>query len=333
MLPTKFPAEDHLVIELGSLKAKLREAEQLIALATNIGALGVWHYDIARDVMACDDRWYEIVGCDPADMRVNTMEKWGQIVHPDDRATVTEVNHTARALLDSKQAYNIQFRIVRPDGEIRWVRSSAHIVEDEFGAPGRAVGFMADITEWWRSIQSENDRNISLREQVQLSRRHSMIDPLTGIANKLRFDIELRRACAHAIEARSTLTLAMVRVANLDELVQQSSAVNANKLLAALAEIVASAAWRPYDFVARYSESTIAILMPETTMPEVVMNRIAENSKDLTIPSGPLHVIAAHHSAAQALDLTPSVMIRACEQAVSGDNEEAPVTAKGVSTR
>lgn len=314
MNPLDSHASNALDTELRSVEAKLREAEQLLSLATNVGALGVWHYEIQRDLMACDDRWYEIVGHDPTGPRVNCMEKWRQIVHPDDRDTVTEVDQTSRVLLDSRQPYNIQFRIVRPDGEVRWVRSSACVFEDSNGAPARAVGFIVDITEWWRSQQRERDYDTGIREQVQLSRRNAMIDPLTGIANRLRFDIELRRACANAAQGQSSLTLAMIRVDNLARLSDQDDLHSLDTPMAALAEIVASAAWHPYDFVARYSASTIALLMPETSMPEVVMERIAQNAAHLASPAGPLELSQAHFTSDPTSPITPETMISACER-------------------
>lgn len=317
MFPPISQTSDELVAELKSAQEKLKEAEQLLALAAGIGSLGVWHFDIQSDLMACDDRWYEIVGHDPAGPRVNSMEKWRQIVHPEDRDAVTEVDQTSRALLGSKEPYSIQFRVVRPDGEIRWVRSLACVFGDENGAPGRAVGFMADITEWWRAQQREQDQIIGLREQTQLARRNSMVDPLTGIANRLRFDIELRRACANAVQGHTNLVLAMIRVTNFDRLAELHGSQGTDASLAALAEIVACAAWRPYDFVARYSPSTIAMLMPETSMPEVVLDRIAKTGSNLIVPQGPLELVQGYYVATQDSALAPEFMLQACERVLA----------------
>src|SRR5690606_2942090 len=115
----------------------LLEQHQRLELAAQVGGLGVWDYDILRDEMVCDTRWYAIMGLDPA-QPIRSVEEFQRVIHPEDRERATEVNNTARQLLSERKDYGIVFRIVRPDGEIRWVRSSACIFDDESGQPVRA---------------------------------------------------------------------------------------------------------------------------------------------------------------------------------------------------
>lgn len=119
---------------------RLRDA----AIATRAG---VWDYRIDTDVLECSDRWYEILGLDPS-RPVRSIEEFKRHIHPDDVAGATEVDLATLAdLVANEQNYQVQFRIVRPSGEVRRVRSVACLLPGPTGVPNRAVGFMADITD------------------------------------------------------------------------------------------------------------------------------------------------------------------------------------------
>ena len=67
---------------------------------------------------------------------------WLDLVHPDDRADVKE------AYLDDEEGgYEQEYRVVRPDGDVRWVRDRAFPVEDDDGEVYRIVGIAQDVTE------------------------------------------------------------------------------------------------------------------------------------------------------------------------------------------
>ena len=124
----------------------LREANDRLSMAARVGGLGIWDYDIANDLLDCDDQWYRIMGRDPAE-RVRRIAEFREFVHPDDAAEVTEVDLTVARLAAEERDYGMLFRIFRPDGSMRWVRSSARLVDDGEGKPARAVGFVVDVTE------------------------------------------------------------------------------------------------------------------------------------------------------------------------------------------
>lgn len=128
------------------------ERERLI-LATAASGSGVWDYNIDADILQCDARWHEIVGLDPA-CPVKSIEDFKPHIHPDDVARATEVRATLAQLIANKQGYRITFRIVRPDGEIRWLNSAACVIAAVDGSPNRAVGAVVDITEQIQATQA-----------------------------------------------------------------------------------------------------------------------------------------------------------------------------------
>jgi len=109
-----------------------------------------------------------------------------------DRAT--EVEKTAKELISSGRDYGVEYRIVRPDGEIRLLRSAAYL-QHENGLAKRAVGFVLDITDVRRSELALRDENRTLEDEKASFRRQSLEDPLTSIPNRRYLDDELERIC------------------------------------------------------------------------------------------------------------------------------------------
>lgn len=110
---------------------------------------GLWDYDLSADVLYCNDRWYEILGRDPVADRITTIGQFKPWIHPDDIALVTQVDPARAALLRHRgDSYRVEFRIVRPDGAVRWLRSAACMIIDRTSRHVRAIGCVTDITEF-----------------------------------------------------------------------------------------------------------------------------------------------------------------------------------------
>lgn len=122
-----------------------RERERFLLASAASGA-GIWDYNIDADILYCDARWHRILGLDPV-RPVTSIADFKPHIHPDDAARATDVQTTLAELAAGKEDYAISFRIIRPSGEIRWLRSVACIVAAGPGTPNRAVGAVFDITE------------------------------------------------------------------------------------------------------------------------------------------------------------------------------------------
>jgi len=144
----------------------LRESRERLAIATRAGGLGVWDYHIEHDELHCDDAWYRIMGRDP-DRPIRSIHEFRPFIHPDDVEPATEVRHTVAELMAANRDYAIIFRIIRPTGEVRWVRSVACLLQDASGKPVRAVGFVVDITTAWLGEQAlrEEKERLATRER------------------------------------------------------------------------------------------------------------------------------------------------------------------------
>jgi PAS domain S-box-containing protein len=116
----------------------LQRSEEKLRVAVEGTGIGLWTWDAVQDVIDCDDRMVEITG-----QRVQSSREYVQrVVHPDDRA------HIAWKLDVTGVRGDFQVhRIVRPDGEVRWVLPCGTLHRDAGGRVVRMTGGTLDVTE------------------------------------------------------------------------------------------------------------------------------------------------------------------------------------------
>lgn len=112
---------------------------EFLAEALEGAGFGTWHLDMETGLTTWDAIASKILGYEEV---VHTSGELGP-VHPDDQARLRD--ETARCLREGKP-YDVQFRGVRADGEIRWLRASAGQPKSQEGKPRHLAGIVADIT-------------------------------------------------------------------------------------------------------------------------------------------------------------------------------------------
>jgi PAS domain S-box-containing protein len=122
---------------------------QRLDLAAHGAHLGIWDWDIVRNELLWDDRMYELYGV-KADEFGGTHEAWLNRVHADDRSFCDDA---IQRVLGGEKEYDIDFRVLRPDGTIRVIRANGQIVRDPWGTPIRMTGISSDITDRRRAEQ------------------------------------------------------------------------------------------------------------------------------------------------------------------------------------
>ena len=124
-------------------------ANAQLRLALEAGRMGAWSWDVRSERLMWSDTLEELHGLAPGTFD-GTFESLVALVHPEDRATfqATLDRTLAQAAASaSDAAYEAEFRIVRPDGEVRWMRSIGRAIVGSDGKPARVVGLRYDITE------------------------------------------------------------------------------------------------------------------------------------------------------------------------------------------
>lgn len=129
--------------ELRLQQAALSHANKRIMLATDVTGIGIWEYDLEANAIIWDDTMYELYGV-IRDKASCTYDFWAGLVHPDD---VDYATSNLKQVVEGEKDYDAEFRIIRPDGEIRWMKLHATHVNSEDGRVVQIIGTNQDVTE------------------------------------------------------------------------------------------------------------------------------------------------------------------------------------------
>jgi PAS domain S-box-containing protein len=135
----------------------LLESEQRRSLAIAAGKMGSWDWDWVHGDWMWDEGQYQILGIDPDKFEL-TPANIQALFHPDD---VHELHEAWASFARGSKSYEAEFRIVRPNGEVRWCAGTAAASTDKGGHVIRVSGVTVDITE---RKQAEERQNLLARE-------------------------------------------------------------------------------------------------------------------------------------------------------------------------
>jgi PAS domain S-box-containing protein len=140
----------------------LRESEERLRLAMEASATGLWDWNVQTNAVVWSPECYLIHGLREGDFD-GTLAGFERRLYPEDRE---QVRATLRTVTDQHATYECEFRIVRPDGEVRWVVNLGRGIYDERGRLLRMVGTLTDITDRKRAetaikVQSHRFRLLS----------------------------------------------------------------------------------------------------------------------------------------------------------------------------
>jgi diguanylate cyclase (GGDEF)-like protein/PAS domain S-box-containing protein len=131
----------------------IQEKQELLLEAQQIAHIGNWRHDLLTGETYWSDEVYRIFGQEPGHDSKVVDFSW---VHPDDRRSLLEAMEAPRL---SKGEYSKEFRVIRPDGELRWVHNSWVRLFDEYNRETERVGTFQDITE--RKLAEESLRRLN----------------------------------------------------------------------------------------------------------------------------------------------------------------------------
>jgi PAS domain S-box-containing protein len=143
----------------------LRTTLEWLSLAQHAANIGTWSWEKSTEKITWSEELYGIFGLAPS--AEASFETWLGVLHPDDRALAMENvdrSLTEQIFLDSV------YRIIRPNGEIRWVNALGNSFYDDSGKPTRMCGICLDITE-------RKETEESLRQAHQ--KLQTVIDSIT----------------------------------------------------------------------------------------------------------------------------------------------------------
>ncbi|NLF30279.1 MAG: response regulator [Planctomycetes bacterium] len=217
-----------LMLRLQEMERRLRASEQrFTALAEQIDDV-FWFVQFAPPAVTYVSPAFETIWGLPSDRLYADHALWLKCAHDDDRARVAEA---IDAFKKERGGYDLEFRIVRPDGSLRWIHEKAVAVRDSDGRPVGACGISRDITERRESEQAVRRHNELLAEEAEARRRAE--SELRRLNESLEQQVdrrtaELRRQAAHLralasrlsrVEHRERKRLAQILHDNIQQLI------------------------------------------------------------------------------------------------------------------
>ena len=139
----------------------LHEVSTRLNLAVESAGIGIWDWDIVNHNRVWNERMYALYGITP-DSASHLGETWVNSLHPDDRATAQA---TTQKALQGQTNYDTEFRIIRPDGNTRFIKANALVQHNAQGEAERMIGINYDITTI-RDAEVAMNRQLTMIEKA-----------------------------------------------------------------------------------------------------------------------------------------------------------------------
>jgi PAS domain S-box-containing protein len=174
-----------VAIDSASLLQKLVHSEEQLRVALEAGRLGAWDWDIPGQRVTWSAMLESIHGLDQGTFG-GDFESYQRDIHPEDRCRVLS---TIARIVEQRTDYYVSYRIIRPDGEVRWLEAYGKLLCDSTRTPLRLVGVCADITDRKKGEEQLRETLLALRDadhrkdQFLAMLAHELRNPLGPLLN------------------------------------------------------------------------------------------------------------------------------------------------------
>jgi PAS domain S-box-containing protein len=148
---------------LRASEAALAVSEERLRLAQAAARVGTWDLDVPSGRVTWSPQYYALHGLDP-EAHPPSQRLWEASIHADDRERVTGA--VARAVGAGGGHYELEYRIVRPDGQTRWILGRGQVVCGADGRPARMLGANLDVTDR-KLAEAERERLLAASEAAR----------------------------------------------------------------------------------------------------------------------------------------------------------------------
>jgi signal transduction histidine kinase/CheY-like chemotaxis protein len=298
----------------------LRRADERAALAARGAGLGTWESDYGDGRAYWDEQMWHLRGLAPQP-EPPTLEGMLSFVHPEDRVE-------ARRRLDEADLQNSpwshEFRVLLPDGRVRWLASRSVLVHDGSGKPVRRIGVNWDITDTRTADAVRQERELALRESQAKSKflarmSHELRTPLNAVLGFSQLmlqddggvhDADVRRRWLEVIESAGQHLLSLINdVLELTSV--EGGEVRLDMTAVPLAPLVAETLpllmpMAQERGVTVHQEGMDAAVRADPTRLRQVLLNLLSNAVKYNRPGGTVRISAARHAGGVDLQVADS---------------------------
>lgn len=173
------------VTEREMMVERLRQSEDRLAHAEKIAHLGNWSYEVATGEIEWSEELYRIFGRDPNEtLNYDTLLSW---VYEDDRERHDQFMARLLNATPEVEIGQLEYRLVRPGGELRWVEVVVEIDFDTAAAPVQFFGTVLDITDRKAAEEAARQAAVAADRLASLSPREREVfeGVVQNLANKM----------------------------------------------------------------------------------------------------------------------------------------------------
>jgi PAS domain S-box-containing protein len=165
----------------------LRQTNERLHHALSASGAGAWDWNWKTNEINWSPELFELFGLD-SNIHAASFETWNQIIYPEDREIA---NSKIEEALKEHTGLDSDYRIILPDGKIRWINALGKGIYDEMGCPVRMIGTCIDITE-----RKKNDERIKRQNII-----FNSINQIYEIEARCETLEDLGRSCLEIIES------------------------------------------------------------------------------------------------------------------------------------
>jgi PAS domain S-box-containing protein len=179
-------SRDRLADALAEVATMAEEAEARDArleLMLSASGTGFWEWDVETGLLTWSDAIFRQHGLEPAP-KAPAYAAYLDMIHPDDRAAFES---SIASAIDGADMFELDFRVVWPDGAVHWTHGAGRLFRDDTGRPIRMIGTGQDITDRRRLIE-DRDRLLDDERRAGAFREafvdvisHELRTPITTI--------------------------------------------------------------------------------------------------------------------------------------------------------
>lgn len=255
--------------ELSSREQQLDELSRKLDFALDSYRCGIWEAIVGRPGALWDERMRQLYCLDAASSHVSE-EQWLSNIHPEDRSIAIA---TASMYLRPGDAQSFVCRILRNDGEVRYVRSVGKVHAAKDGGL-KIIGIAFDVTDdalMTVQLKAAKDEAVAKNIELELAKdrieHNALHDPLTGLANRRKLDIALEALTADGRAQRQRFAILHIDLDRFKDINDTLGHAAGDAMLVHASRVLAKNV-RGSDIVARIGGDEFVIVATDTGEPK-----------------------------------------------------------------